>query len=226
MTESTAIVLLDEPIKFRSVAAVEDQLLEMLPESEFTPAQLVRIAAVAREKHPDRRTQLSAILDAAAQEVAAHPPAEESPALKALDRFRAEYHPQLTVEPGAQHPWLERNRPHWSDPSRDILAEGTSAGVTKFDAQWMSAAVRVPLSRTFGRKEDDGSFTMAYASAQLLQAAGGNREPAIKLIKVAHYRDGERVPGPDRHWFTLELDEAAAIARALLLLVDAAREEV
>lgn len=226
MTESSALVQLDEPIKFRTIAAVEDQLLEMLPESEFTPAQLARIAAVAREKHPDRRTQLVAILDAAAREAAAHPPADDSPALKALDRFRGEYDPQIEVEPGAQHPWLEENRPHWSDPSRDLLGERGSKAISKFDVQWTSTPLKIPLSRSYGQKTDEGGFKAAYVSASLVQMAGGNREPGIRLARLGFYRDGEPVPHHDRARFVLSLDEAAATARALLLLVDAAREEV
>lgn len=217
MTESTAIVLLDEPIKFRNVAAVEDQLLEMLPESEFTPAQLARITAVAREKHPDRRTQLSAILDAAAREAAAHPPAEESPALKALDRFRAEYDPQILIEAGAPDPWLEQNRPAWSSPEED-----RPASVYFGAGRWCSQPAHVPMSLHFGRELTDSSREIAQLSCLLVQRPS-EREAHVNVVPISWYTAGEPIAHRE---INLRLDEAAALARALLLLVDAAREEV
>lgn len=222
MTESTAIVLLDEPIKFRSVAAVEDQLLEMLPESEFTPAQLARIAAVAREKHADRRTQLVAILDTAAREAAGHPPVENSPAVKALERFRSEYEPKLTVEvlgvPGAPCPWLEEDRPRWSNPDRDI-----HGGVVPTESRWQSEPVSVPLTMHTGSVTKDDTIELARFSVCLLQYAG-ERDPYVALGYIGWRPDGTASAG--RSTNNLRLDEAAALARALLLLVDAAREEV
>lgn len=214
--QSNAIVQLDEPIKFRNVAAVEDQLLELLPESDFKPDQLARIAAVAREKHPDRRTQLSAILDAAAQEAAAHPPAEESPALKALEQFRAEYEPRLEIEDGMPAPWLEQNRPHWSDPSLDNPSVTYPAG-----ALWISKPLNVPLHLHDGVQHADGTTRSASVGVSLAQHPS-EREPYVWVDRMI-WSNGKLLYRNPQH---LRLDEAAAFARALLLLVDAAREEV
>lgn len=216
MTESTVIVQLDEPIKFRTIAAVEDQLLELLPESEFTPAQLARIAAVAREKHPDRRTQLVAILDAAAQEVAAHPPAEDTPALKALDQFRAEFDPKIFIEAGAPNPWLvEQRRPNWASRDRDqpstIICNG---------GQWRSELVTVPMAMRYGHQLSDGSIELGRIECHLAQYPD-EREPYVQAEPVCWVMGDDK---PVRKHIHLRLDEAAAFARALLLLVDAARE--
>ncbi|TWS22280.1 hypothetical protein FK268_19940 [Tsukamurella sputi] len=220
--QSNAITPLDEPVKYRTVRDVELALEELLPESEFSPTQLSRIAAVARERHTDRRAQVVAILDAAAQEAAAHRPVESSPAVKALDQFRSEYEPKLTVEvlgvPGAPCPWLEEDRPRWSDPDRDI-----HGGVVPTESRWQSEPVSVPLTMHTGSVTKEDTIALARFSVCLLQYAG-ERDPYVALGYIGWRPDGTASAGRSSN--NLRLDEAAALARALLLLVDAAREEV
>jgi hypothetical protein len=221
MTEYTAttLVQLDEPIKCRTIHDMQLALEDLLPETEFSPAQLSRIAAVAREKHVDRRAQVVAILDAAAQEVASHPPAEIGPTLKAIDRFRDEYEPQLTVDPSAPCPWLERerDRPHWSSPDRD-----RHGGVLSTNSWWQSEPVSMPLTMHSGSVTKEGTIALARLNACLIQYAD-ERGPYVALKYTGWNSDGTSV---GRIGNNLRLDEAAALARALLLLVDAAREEV
>lgn len=216
MSNDTAFIALDEPQKFRTIRDVEVALDDLLPETSFTPPQLARIAAVAREKHADRRAQTVAVLDAAAQEVAGEQ-APESPGLRALDAFRAEYDPQVRFESGAPRPWLERNRPHWSSPDCDDAGDAVPDA-----ARWYSEPVTVPLMMHFGRFSD-GEVDLARAHVRLAQN-WSDREPFIRLGYTAWLGDGSSSRGRTR--YDMHLDEAAAFARALLLLVDVAREEV
>ena len=216
MSEPTTITPLDEPIRYRTIHDVELALEELLPESEFSPAQLSRIATVAREKHVDRRAQVIAVLDAAAQEAAEHPPAAESPALKALEQFRAEYEPQLEIEDGMPAPWLEKDRPHWSDPSLDNPSVTYPAG-----ALWISKPLNVPSHLHDGVQHADGTTRSASVGVSLAQHPS-EREPYVWVDRMI-WSDGKLLYRNPLH---LRLDEAAALARGLLLLVDAAREEV
>lgn len=215
MSNDTAFTLLDEPQKFRTVRDVEVALDDLLPETSFTPPQLARIAAVARENHADRRTQTVAILDAAAQEVAGQK-APASPALKALDAFRAEFGPQVRYESGAPRPWLERNRPHWSRPDYDDAGDAVPDA-----ARWHSAPVVVPLTMHCGNYVG-GETNVARLSSSLIQSPK-DRDPFVRLGAMVWRGDGTSVVHSGHN---LRLDEAAALARALLLLVDVAREEV
>ncbi|TWS29014.1 hypothetical protein FK530_09320 [Tsukamurella conjunctivitidis] len=217
MSHDTAFIALDEPQKFRTIHDVELALDDLLPETSFTPPQLARIAAVAREKHADRRTQTVAILDVAAQEVAGQQ-APESPGLRALDAFRAEFGPQVRYESGAPLPWLERNRPHWSDPAEDY-ANASAPTVTR----WHSVPVTVPLTGHTSASTADGGLALAGFTARLAQCPI-DREPHVVLAYTGWRPDGTSSAG--RSSFDVRLEEAAALARALLLLIDVAREEV
>ncbi|MCA4997746.1 hypothetical protein HWD35_23790 [Tsukamurella tyrosinosolvens] len=217
MSNDTAFIALDEPQKFRTVRDVELALDDLLPETSFTPPQLARIAAVAREKHADRRSQLVAILDAAAQEVAGqHAPA--SPALRALDAFRAEFEPQINVEAGGVRVELERHRPQWANPDWD-----QPCGPVPDASRWRSEPVELPLTMHTGFESKSGAVERACLRAHLT-ARPIEQEPFVRL-GYRGWRD-DQTPSGGRLSYDLRLDEAAAFARALLLLVDVAREEV
>ncbi|AUN40926.1 hypothetical protein [Tsukamurella tyrosinosolvens] len=218
MSNDTAFIALDEPQKFRTVRDVEVALDDLLPETSFTPPQLARIAAVARERHADRRTQTVAVLDAAAQEVAGQQ-MPESPALRALDAFRAEYAPQLVLEAGAPCPQLERDRPHWADPAHD-----QPYNLVPDSSQWRSAPAELPMTMHRGAESPSGSVERANMRAFLV-GRPIEREPWVRLAYGNWREDGSPL-NTGRAYHDLHLDEAAALARALLLLVDVAREEV
>ncbi|MBS4104021.1 hypothetical protein [Tsukamurella paurometabola] len=218
MSNDTAFTLLDEPQKFRTIHDVENALDDLLPDTSFTPPQLARIAAVAREKHADRRTQLVAILDAAAQEAAAHPPAEASPALRALDRCRAEFALHMSSEAGAVCVELERDRPNWSAPECD-----QPCSILPNASRWRSKSVELPLTMHYGHRSDSGGVERAYLQAHL-SATPIDREPFVRVSYHGWREDG--TPSLGRLNTDLRLGEAEAFARTLLLLIDAAREEV
>lgn len=184
---------------------------------------LRRVMAVAKSEHADYAAQQLAVLHALRDELAVVDEGD-FPGAAALDEFRAEMRPELTIPDGAPIPWLEHNRPAWAarrcDQDRhnpdDELSDSASMS-------WRSEPLSVPLSNYYGRWDDDGTFQSARIMLDVRQNVTQS-EPMIaferhgyKLVKG----EPEIVDGENH--YTITVDEAVRLARALLLLADVAR---
>jgi hypothetical protein len=183
---------------------------------------LRRIMAVAESEHADYAAQQLAVLQALREELAIVDEGD-FPGAAALDEFRAEMRPELTIREGAPIPWLEHNRPAWAARHCDQDRHNPDDELSDIASMsWRSEPLSVPLSSYYGRWDDD-----TFQSARIMLDVRQNvtqSEPRIaferhgyKLVKG----ESEIVDGEDH--YTITVDEAVRLARALLLLADVAR---
>ncbi|SIS22194.1 hypothetical protein [Williamsia sterculiae] len=208
MTTVTPIPDSPAPRRFTYVQLAEylDEVLAF--EFDGGPA-LKRIMAVAKGTHPDRAAQHNAIIAAAQEEIAAMP--AESPAELALREMQEQQ--RFRYQWNADCPWMDKNRPAWSKPENDRYLVKFSPGTCR----WKSQVYRLPRHRVFGTvngSPGDRSVTLGNYEIYLRQLID-ERDPHIR---IEHGVEG------DRDLLDLELDEAADLAKVVLLLLDLAHE--
>ncbi|WP_331890307.1 hypothetical protein [Williamsia sp.] len=126
---------------------------------------------------------------------------------------------EFTIGDEDRLPWFDEDRPAWSDREEDETGASDN-GVARPDAmRWCSQRVSLPARLYRGRFVGD-TYMGARHEVSLVQSIG-DRVPTVLLHRASH-PDG--ATGAYTRLMALTLDEAAALARILLLHVDLATE--
>ncbi|OZF00548.1 hypothetical protein CH299_13450 [Rhodococcus sp. 14-2686-1-2] len=191
----------------------------------FEGAALKRLYKVANTRYDDIAAQNAALQDAAQAELVKRP-ATTSPARKNILAFQKDMDPLLEVKAGAPNPYLEENRPHWSSRASDQNVRNIGDKTASIhEMSWRSQPIVMPLTNTwYGAWRSDGSFKTATIMADIRQNVD-ETAPRIAFERQGFTeRDGKVVNLDGKDYYTLTLDEAANLARGLLLLIDLATE--
>lgn len=208
------------PIKF-TYAKLDDFTYDKFGRTVEGPAKS-RPMKVARAKYSDAIEQDHALARAAQDELAAGaPPTATDINIAAFKRDMA---PRLHIPAGAPLACIEDGRPSWADRAQDQVVGNIGDKVTaRTEMSWRSTPVSVPIvDQYFGSLGSDGSFESAKIMADVRQNVV-DASPRIAFERHGFKQvDGkvQEINGVDR--YTLSLEEAANLARGLLLLVDLA----
>ncbi|MDV8024007.1 hypothetical protein [Rhodococcus sp. IEGM 1330] len=191
----------------------------------FVPngSALKQLYKVANDAHIDLSTQTDAIHTAACELLGEVKP--PTSAQRNIAAFKKDMTPQLFIAANAPVDCLEGpDRPYWASKDGDQRVFDSGDRVAdRTSMSWRSEAVSVPLFATyFGRWHDNGTFETARIMADVRQGVA-DASPRIGFERHGFKQvDGKAVRVSGEAHYSLSIDEAANLARALLLLVDLA----
>lgn len=135
--------------------------------------------------------------------------------------FNAEMLPKRRISGEDPNPWLE-DAPRWSDPDCDVLNNPGSDVCQPDHAEWRSTPLRMPHTTKYAVLDVDGNWTTASIYANISQKVG-DRYPHINFESHGFDANGDPV-GDDKplNKYSLTIEDAGYLARALLLLIDLA----
>nr|WP_218679827.1 hypothetical protein [Rhodococcus qingshengii] len=116
------------------------------------------------------------------------------------------------------NPWL-MGAPKWSNPDLSVLNDRGSDVCQPDHAEWRSDPLRLPHTLKFAKCDEGGNWTTASIYANVTQAVH-ERDPRINFERHGWDKNGDEVEMVAK--YTLTIQEASYLARALLLLVDLA----
>lgn len=190
----------------------------------FTPEgdALKRLHKLANSAHESIAARNAALVVAAQEERASVPPLRD--AQRNIAAFKRDMAPQLHIPAGAPNPFLESNRPDWAsrDQDQDVLMTGDKVAA-RSSMSWRSEAISIPIFENyFGEWCSNGTFESARIMADVRRVVG---ESAPRIAFEYHgfkQVDGKVVPISGMNRYELSIEEAANLARGLLLLIDLA----
>lgn len=135
--------------------------------------------------------------------------------------FNAEMLPKIEISGKDPNPWL-KDAPRWSDPNLDVLDEPGSDVCQPDHAEFRSTPLRMPYTTKYAVVDVDGNWTTATIYANISQKVG-DRYPHINFESHGWNAKGDPV-GDDTplNKYSLTIEDAGHLARALLLLIDLA----
>ncbi|MCZ4546631.1 hypothetical protein [Rhodococcus qingshengii] len=116
------------------------------------------------------------------------------------------------------NPWL-MGAPKWSNPSLSVLNDPGSDVCQPDHAEWRSDPLRLPHTLKFAKCDEGGNWTTASIYANVTQKVH-ERDPRINFERHGWDKNGDEVEMIAK--YTLTIQEAGYLARALLLLIDLA----
>ncbi|ANQ74335.1 hypothetical protein [Rhodococcus sp. 008] len=136
--------------------------------------------------------------------------------------FNAEMLPKIEISGKDPNPWLADDAPRWSSPDHDVLNNPGSDVCQPDHAEWRSTPLRMPHTTKYAVVDVDGNWTTATICANISQKVG-DRYPRINFESHGFNAKGDPV-GEDTplNKYSLTLEDAGYLARALLLLIDLA----
>lgn len=142
--------------------------------------------------------------------------------LKNCDDFNAEMLPWIFIPDADRSPWLQ-DAPAWSDSDHDVLADPGKDVCQPDRAEWRSAPLRMPNTLKFAVCDENENWTTASIFANISQKVH-ERDPRINFERQGWDANGDRMTHKDIALtrYTLTIEDAGNLARALLLLIDLA----
>ncbi|WP_152965814.1 hypothetical protein [Rhodococcus sp. 311R] len=136
--------------------------------------------------------------------------------------FNAEMLPKIEISGKDPNPWLKDDAPRWSNPNHDVLNEPGSDVCQPDHAEWRSAPLCMPHTTKYAVVDVNGNWTTATIYANISQKVG-DRYPHINFESHGFNAKGDPI-GEDTplNKYSLTIEDAGNLARALLLLIDLA----